>query len=97
MQRPPAGSFTGAAIVAAAVYRAGRDPDEQMAAILLALFPVVFIFDTRLGTLMLVAAIVALYRGHTKKHLKQIRTEDVPQQVGWKDPWGTGSSDANRA
>lgn len=77
--------------------RAGKDHANRMAAILLALFPVLFIFDTRLGAIALVAAVVLLYRGSVNKRVKQVGRENTPPQSAWKDPWDTGSSDANRA
>ena len=63
-----------------------------MAVLLLALFPVLIIFDTRLGALALIASIVLLYRGATAKRLARVRMEERPPQSAWRDPWGPGSS-----
>ena len=61
-----------------------------MAVVLLMLFAVTFLFDTRLGYLFLAAAIVKLYLGATSRRMKAVgRTSPEPQPPAWKDPWGT--------
>jgi hypothetical protein len=62
-----------------------------MAAVLIILFFVSFLFDTRIGLVFLAAAIVVLYRGapHTRATIGQPRAEKT--QPAWKDPWGTGA------
>ena len=56
-----------------------------MAAVLLVLFLVTFLFDTRIGLFFLTLSIVMLYKGGASKRLAQ-----TPPQQAWKDPWGTG-------
>ena len=64
-----------------------------MAIVLLALFPIVFMFDTRLGAIMLVAAIVLQYRKSRGRSVARARTSVANHaQKPWKDPWGTGAA-----
>jgi hypothetical protein len=44
-----------------------------MAIVLLALFPIAFIFDTRLGAMMLVAGIVLQYRKSSARAVTRAR------------------------
>lgn len=64
----------------------------MLAVLLLALFPVLFIFDTRLGAAALVAAIVLLYRGNVAKRVASVRRPQPSAQREWSDPWGSGTS-----
>jgi hypothetical protein len=60
-----------------------------MAAVLLVLFAVTFLFDTRLGFCFLAAAIVKLYLGATSRRMKAAgRSAPEPEPPAWKDPWG---------
>jgi hypothetical protein len=64
-----------------------------MAILLLALFPIVFVFDTRLGAIMLVAAIVLQYRKSTARSVSRARSAAASEgQKSWQDPWGTGAA-----
>ena len=64
-----------------------------MAAVLLLLFAVSFLFDTRLGFLFLAAAIVKLYLGSTSRRMKAVgRVVQDDPQPSWKDPWGPSGS-----
>jgi hypothetical protein len=65
-----------------------------MAILLLALFPIVFVFDTRLGAIMLVAAIVLQYRKSRARSVARARHSAVANesQKPWQDPWGTGTA-----
>ena len=64
-----------------------------MAIILLVLFPIAFILDTRLGTIMLVAGIVLQYRKSSARAITRARTSGAGDtQKAWKDPWGTGAA-----
>ena len=64
-----------------------------MAAVLLVLFLVTFLFDTRIGLFFLGASIVMLYKGGASRRLAETRaTQSEPLQKAWKDPWGTGTS-----
>ena len=61
-----------------------------MAALLIVLFLITFVFDTRIGLAFLAAAVVVLYRGGAGKKLRVVRGEEAPaSQKAWKDPWGT--------
>ena len=65
-----------------------------MAAVLLALFLVTFLFDTRIGLFFLGAAIVVLYRGAPAKRMAILHgDEPVQRQPAWKDPWGAAPQD----
>ena len=56
--------------------------------LLLVLFPIVFVFDTRLGTIMLVAAIVLQYRKSKARSVAWARTTVANEnQKPWRDPW----------
>ena len=67
--------------------------NRYMAILLLVLFPIVFVFDTRLGTIMLVAAIVLQYRKSRARSVARARTTVANEnQKPWKDPWGTGAA-----
>lgn len=72
-----------------------------MAAVLIALALVFFMFDTRIGALALLVAIVLLYQGNTSKRLEQVRKparDETPRPMtAWKDPWGTESSGTDRS
>lgn len=60
-----------------------------MAAVLLLLFAVTFLFDTRIGLCFLAAAILKLYLGATSRRMNAVgRTAPEPPQRAWKDPWG---------
>ena len=65
-----------------------------MAILLLALFPIVFVFDTRLGAIMLVSAIVLQYRKSRARSVARARSAvaDERRQKPWQDPWGTGTA-----
>lgn len=63
-----------------------------MAAVLLVLFLVTFLFDTRIGLAFLVVAIVTLCKGGADTRVAQMRAQPTPPQPAWKDPWGTGTS-----
>ena len=64
-----------------------------MAAVLLVLFAVTFLFDTRLGFLFLAAAIVKLYLGATSRRIKAVgRIAREDPQPAWEDPWGPSGS-----
>jgi hypothetical protein len=64
-----------------------------MVFLLLALFPILFIFDTRLGAIMLVAAIALQYRKSRTRAVTRARTSVAGDtQKAWKDPWGTGAA-----
>jgi hypothetical protein len=65
---------------------------RYMAILLLALFPIVFVFDTRLGAIMLVAAIVLQYRKSTARSVSRVRSAASERQKSWQDPWGTGAA-----
>ena len=59
--------------------------------LVLALFPIVYLFNPRLAMVALVLAIVALYLKRTTTG--RVRRPEAPKpQTPWKDPWGTGSS-----
>jgi hypothetical protein len=62
------------------------------AAVLIGLFFLSFLFDTRLGLVFLVAAIVLLYRGAPHKRIAIVHPQDEPTPPAWKDPWGTGTN-----
>ena len=64
-----------------------------MTILLLALFPIVFVFDTRLGAIMLVAAIVLQYRKSRARSVARARSAVASKtQTPWQNPWGTGSA-----
>jgi hypothetical protein len=64
-----------------------------MAAVLLVLFAVTFLFDTRIGFCFLAAAIVKLYLGATSRRMKAVgRVVEEARQPDWKDPWGPSGS-----
>ena len=64
-----------------------------MAAVLLVLFAVTFLFDTRIGFCFLAAAIVKLYLGATSRRMKAVgRVAAEARQPDWKDPWGPSGS-----
>lgn len=48
------------------MFHRGTADIQAMAAFLLVLFPLVFLYDTRLGAVMLVVAIVLLYQRGTR-------------------------------
>ena len=60
--------------------------------VLLALFPILYLFDTRLAIGALLVAIVALYRKRTAVSTRPGEQRGKPErpQTAWKDPWGTG-------
>lgn len=61
-----------------------------MAAVLLVLFAVTFLFDPRIGLCFLAAAIVKLYLGAPARRMRAMgREEPEPPQPAWKDPWGS--------
>jgi hypothetical protein len=63
-----------------------------MAAVLLVLFAVTFLFDTRIGFCFLAAAIVKLYLGATSRRMKAVgRSAREPEPPAWKNPWGPSS------
>jgi hypothetical protein len=63
-----------------------------MAILLLALLPIVFVFHTRLGAIMLVAAIVLQYRKSRARSVARARSAVANEsQKPWQDPWGTGA------
>ena len=67
----------------------GLHADGGMAAVLLVLFAVTFLFDTRVGFCFLAAAIVKLYLGATSRRMKAAgRSAPEPEPPAWKDPWG---------
>ena len=63
-----------------------------MAAVLILLFLLSFLFDTRIGLLFLAAAIIVLYRGGPAKRMAIVHPEKEKPQPAWKDPWGTGAA-----
>jgi len=68
-------------------------PAEGMAAaLLIGLFFLSFLFDTRLGLVFLAAAIVLLYRGAPHKRMTIVHPHDEAAPPAWKDPWGTGTN-----
>lgn len=60
------------------------------AAVLIGLFFVSFMFDTRLGLIFLAAAIVLLYRGAPHKRINIVHPQHEATPPAWKDPWGSG-------
>ena len=60
------------------------------AVVLLVLFLVSFLFNTRIGLIFLAAAIVMLYRGAPHKRQSIVLPQREKPQPAWKDPWGTG-------
>ena len=62
------------------------------AAVLIGLFFLSYLFDTRLGLVFLVAAIVLLYRGAPHKRITMVRGHEEATPPKWKDPWGSGSA-----
>jgi hypothetical protein len=62
------------------------------AALLIGLFFLSFLFDTRLGLVFLAAAIVLLYRGAPHKRMTIVHPHDEAAPPAWKDPWGTGTN-----
>jgi hypothetical protein len=62
-----------------------------MIALLLALFPVLFLLDTRLGVIALVLAIGMLSRKRTRTATRRAsEAADTRPTKAWEDPWGTG-------
>jgi hypothetical protein len=59
-----------------------------MAILLLALFPIVFLFDSRLGALVLIAAIVLQYR---KSRTRSVACARVSSGVEAPKPWDSSS------
>jgi hypothetical protein len=58
--------------------------------LLLVLFPILYIFDTRLAIGALLMAIVLLYVSRTNRATRAARTKaDERPMTAWKDPWGT--------
>jgi len=67
-------------------------PESMAAAVLIGLFFLSFLFDTRLGLVFLAAAIVLLYRGAPHKRMTIVHPHDEAAPPAWKDPWGTGTN-----
>jgi hypothetical protein len=62
--------------------------------LLLALFPILYLFEPRLAMGALLMAIVALYRKHTASiRPKPPRPEPNKSATPWKDPWDTTGID----
>jgi hypothetical protein len=59
-----------------------------MAILLLVLFPIVFLFDSRLGALVLIAAIVLQYR---KSRARSVARARVSSGVEAQKPWDSSS------
>lgn len=61
-----------------------------MAQLLIVLFLVTFLFDTRVGLCFLAAAIAVLvYRAPARKRRAHFGEDPPMEQPAWKDPWGT--------
>ena len=61
-----------------------------VAAILIVLFLVTFLFDTRVGLCFLGLAVVLLVRNAASKKLRVVGRERTPaSQQTWTDPWRT--------
>jgi len=65
----------------------------DVSAVLIVLFFVTFLFDTRVGLVFLAAAILLLYRGAPHRRGLITSPPHEKRQPAWKDPWGTGRSE----
>ena len=59
------------------------------AVVLLVLFLVSFLFNTRIGLIFLAAAIVMLVRHAPHKRQRIVLPQREKPQPAWKDPWGS--------
>lgn len=66
---------------------------DMLQVVLLALFPLLLLFNPRLALILLVVAIVLLYQKRVKAATGGVRKRvDEQRMKPWKDPWGTGAS-----
>jgi hypothetical protein len=56
--------------------------------LILVLFPIVFLFDTRFAAVALIVAIVGLYHNRTNRIRKTQKPSDAEDKP-WEDPWNT--------
>ncbi len=56
--------------------------------LILALFPIIFLFDTRFAAVALLVAIVGLYQKRVSKVKKPAKKTAVEEKT-WQDPWDT--------
>jgi hypothetical protein len=65
---------------------------DMAAAVLIGLFFLSFLFDTKLALVFLATAIILLYRGAPHKRINMVHPQDEATPPAWKDPWGTGTN-----
>ncbi|HEY7448428.1 MAG TPA: hypothetical protein VH702_09775 [Vicinamibacterales bacterium] len=56
--------------------------------LILVLFPIVFLFDTRFAAVALIVAIIGLYHNRTNR-VRKPQKKSEEEDKAWEDPWNT--------